>query len=210
MEIVIITNGNIYNLKAMKDKIIGKYIICVDGAGRYLMELDIIPNLLIGDLDSIKPNVLAWMDKNKVPCKSFPSRKNATDTELALEYAIGLKAKSITIFGAIGSRQDHTISNILLLHKLLQTNIQGKIINENNVIMMTDSKLEVHGKKGENISIIPLSGSVKGVTLKGLEYPLDNEDLVFGNSLGISNVFTSDMAKITLDQGLLLVIKAKD
>lgn len=210
MEIAIITNGNIHNLELMKRMIQDKYIICADGAAKYLVQSSIAPHLLVGDFDSIDSSHLLWMKNQGVTLEKFPTKKDATDTELAVEYAIKMKPKSITIIGALGSRQDHSIANVMLLNKILQHKIQGKIIDENNEITITDSVLEVEGELGETISIIPLSNTVKGVTLKGLEYPLVNRDIPMGSTLGISNVFSSKMATIAVVEGTLLIIKSKE
>lgn len=210
MEIVIITNGDIKNLEFMKKRIQGKHIICADGAAKYLVQSSIVPHLLVGDLDSIDPNDLLWMKNQGVACEKFPARKDATDTELAVEYAIKMQPESITIFGALGSRQDHSIANVMLLNRILQHKIQGKIIDENNEIMITDSVLSIEGEIGETISIIPLSDIVKAVTLKGLDYPLFNRDIPRGSTLGVSNVFSSQKATISLEEGTLLIIKSRE
>ncbi|SNR90680.1 thiamine diphosphokinase [Anaerovirgula multivorans] len=210
MEIAIITNGNIHNLELMKRMIQDKYIICADGAAKYLVQSSIVPHLLVGDFDSIDSSHLLWMKDQGVNWEKFPTKKDATDTELAVEYAIKMKPKSITIIGALGSRQDHSIANVMLLNKILQHKIQGKIIDENNEITITDSVLEVEGELGETISIIPLSNTVKGVTLKGLEYPLVNRDIPMGSTLGISNVFSSKIATIAVVEGTLMIIKSKE
>lgn len=210
MEIVIITNGDIRSLDFIRRNIYNKYIICVDGAARYLTKIKIVPDLLIGDFDSIDSEDLLCIKNQGAVCQRFPAKKDATDTELALEYGIQLKPKSITILGALGSRQDHSIANIMLLYKMLQHKVKGKIIDENNEMMITDSFLSIKGKVGENISIIPLSKMAKGVTLTGLEYLLVNKDISMGSSLGISNVFSSEDATISVEEGILLIIKSKE
>lgn len=210
MEIAIVTNGEIKNLELLKRVIQDKYIICADGAAKYLMKINSIPDLLVGDFDSINSNDLQWMKDQGVACKKFPARKNATDTELALEYAMKMKPQSITLLGALGSRQDHSIANIMLLYQMLQNKIQGKIIDENHEIIMIDNEIQIEGEIGDTISILPITPIVYGVTLKGLEYPLIDQDIMMGSSLGISNVFSSSKAIITLKKGILLVIKSRE
>ncbi|AOY77364.1 thiamine diphosphokinase [Clostridium formicaceticum] len=210
MEIVIVANGDINCLRYIEGTISNKYIICADGAARYLRRIKVVPNLLVGDFDSIHPEDLGWMQQQGVECRKFPSRKDQTDTELAVAYAFELKPKSITIIGALGSRQDHSLANVMLLWKILQEGIEGKIIDEKNYITITNSKLDIEGKVGETISIIPLTNSVKGVTLKGLEYPLKDRDIALGSTLGISNVFAEKKAVISVKTGVLLVIKSRE
>ncbi|AKL95528.1 thiamine pyrophosphokinase ThiN [Clostridium aceticum] len=210
MEIVIIANGNIDNLAYIENIIKNKYLICADGAAKYLRKINVVPNLLVGDFDSIDSEDLLWMKENKVQYEKFPSRKDQTDTELALEYAFQLNPKSITMIGALGSRQDHSIGNIMLLWRILQQGVEGKIVDENSYITITNSRIYVQGEIGEHISIIPLTNPVKGVTLEGLEYPLKDRDIDQGSTLGISNVFIQKEAVISLKEGVLLVIKSKE
>ena len=212
MDVVIIANGDIDDINYIKDILKDKYIICVDGGAKYLRYINVLPNVLIGDLDSIDTIDLEWIKKGEVKYKKFPTKKDETDTELALEYAFNIspKPKSITIIGALGSRQDHSMANIMLLYNILKQKIVGKIVDKNNEIMITDSSIKVQGEIGDLLSIIPISTIVRGVTLKGLEYQLVNRDMYLGSSLGISNVFASDNAEIHIKEGLILVIKSKE
>jgi len=208
MEVTVVTNGHIENLDILKSIIKNSdYVICADGAAKYLMNLNIYPNLLVGDLDSISSDTLKWIENSEVNIKKFPVKKNMTDTELAIEFALEQSPSRITIVGAVGSRMDHSLGNIMLLYKILKMGTAARIINEVNDITITDSALEVEGRVGQTISIIPIGGDVRGVTLEGLEYPLINHNINMGNSLGISNRFIKENATISVKEGLLLVIK---
>jgi len=208
MEVTVVTNGHIENLDILKSIIKNSdYVICADGAAKYLMNLNIYPNLLVGDLDSISSDTLQWIENSEVNIKKFPIKKNMTDTELAIEFALEQSPSRITIVGAVGSRMDHSLGNIMLLYKILKMGTAARIINEVNDITITDSALEVEGRVGQTISIIPIGGDVRGVTLEGLEYPLINHNINMGNSLGISNRFIKENATISVKEGLLLVIK---
>jgi len=208
MEVTVVTNGHIENMDILKSIIKNSdYVICADGAAKYLMNLNIYPNLLVGDLDSISSDTLQWIENSEVNIKKFPVKKNMTDTELAIEFALEQSPSRITIVGAVGSRMDHSLGNIMLLYKILKMGTAARIINEVNDITITDSALEVEGRVGQTISIIPIGGDVRGVTLEGLEYPLINHNINMGNSLGISNRFIKENATISVKEGLLLVIK---
>jgi len=208
MEVTVVTNGHIENMDILKSIIKNSdYVICADGAAKYLMNLNIYPNLLVGDLDSISSDTLQWIENGEVNIKKFPIKKNMTDTELAIEFALEQSPSRITIVGAVGSRMDHSLGNIMLLYKIHKMGTAARIINEVNDITITDSTLEVEGRVGQTISIIPIGGDVRGVTLEGLEYPLINHNINMGNSLGISNRFIKENATISVKEGLLLVIK---
>lgn len=208
MEVTVVTNGYIGNLDILKHTIKNSdYVICADGAAEYLMNLDIYPDLLVGDLDSINNHALKWIEKGQISVKRFPVKKDMTDTELAIDFALEKSPNIITIIGAIGSRMDHSLANIMLLYKIYKMGVKARVINEVNEITITDSTIKVQGNVGQSISIIPIGGDVKGVTLEGLEYPLNNHNINMGSSLGVSNRFIKEYATVSVKEGILLVIK---
>ncbi len=211
MEVMIIANGDVSGLEGLLSRCSKDvYIICADGAARYLVAIGLVPNLLVGDFDSIAPEDLEWMKERNVNLRQFPVQKDSTDSELALEYALALKPHCITLLGGIGSRWDHSLSNILFLDRLRRQGIKARLINETGQLTITDSRLEIEGEPGEIVSIIPLSELAEGVTLKGLEYPLTNHDIPRGSSLGISNRLLEHRGLITLKKGVLLVYQGKE
>lgn len=211
MKIAIVANGTINDLEFHKN-IIKKcdYIICADGASNYIYKMNINPNIIVGDLDSIDEQVKKYFLKENVRFETFPSKKDKTDTEISVDYALELGATEIVLLGVIGTRMDHSLGNINLLYYLLNKGIKASIVNENNEIHIITNEIEIEGKKGDIISVIPCFGHVKGVTLNGLEYPLNDFYLEFGSSRGISNIMSNDKCKITLKEGFLLVIKSVD
>ncbi|MCT4606398.1 MAG: thiamine diphosphokinase [Marinisporobacter sp.] len=211
MKCAIIANGNIKYYEEI-NPLIQKcdYIICADGGARHLLKMDIVPHMIVGDLDSIDEETKIYFEKKDIVFCKFPRKKDYTDMELAIEYALKKGANEIIFLGAIGSRMDHTIANITLLKPLEEKGIKGKIIDEHNEIMITGGELEIEGQIGDTVSIIPLSEKVEGITLKGFEYPLKNATVLMGSSIGISNRLMDKKAKIIIKKGKVLVIKARD
>lgn len=211
MKSLIIANGSISNYDFYKD-IIDQYdcIICADGASNHAYNMNINPDIIIGDLDSIDDKVKKhFIDKN-IRFNEFPSKKDKTDTEICIDYAIHIGSKEIDFIGVLGTRMDHSLANINLLYSLLKRGIKASIINENNEIHITDDKIQIAGNKGDIVSVIPIHSDVLGVTLKGLEYPLENFDLGFATSRGISNILVDDKCEVSIKSGCVLVIKARD
>lgn len=137
--------------------------------------------------------------------------KDLTDTEAGIDLAIKLKSTQITIIGAIGTRQDHTIANIHILKKALDKNIKSKIINEKNEIELINKDIILKkDNKYKYISIIPLTSKVTELTIEGMKYSLKNYTLEIGNSLGISNEQIDEFAKIKIKSGILIIIKSRD
>lgn len=211
MEVLIILNGDLNNLGFFKNLITeATYVICADGAARYLISMDITPDLLVGDLDSIAKEDLAWMKQKGVEVKKFPARKDFTDSELALEYALELNPLRVTIIGGVGSRWDHSLGNVMLLYKMLNNGVYGRLINEKNELTIVDGELTISGEPGDILSIIPITKEVRGVTLKGLEYPLTDHNFQMGDTLGISNQLATSEATVTIREGIILVCRSKD
>ncbi len=211
MECVIIANGDLeYTSDIIKIIKNAQMIISSDGGARHLRMLNISPHVMIGDFDSINPDNYSFFKKKEIKILNFPLKKNHTDTELCVSYALENKASDITLLGVTGSRLDHTLANIFLLKKLAKLNIQARIINKHNEIFIVTNFIELKGKPKELLSIIPVTQNVTGVTLTGLEYPLKNASMKMGDSLGISNVFKESVVSISIKRGVLIVTRSKD
>jgi thiamine pyrophosphokinase len=187
-----------------------KYVICVDGGAKHIREMGIVPNVLIGDLDSISDVDFQYLKDKKVETIKYPSQKDMTDAEIAVDFAADKGFEEIIIIGGIGTRLDHSLANVLLLKKLLDKGIKGILLNENNEITLIKDKIEIEKEKGVKLSLLPLSGVVEGITTKGLYYPLNNEDIEIGSSRGVSNEFKDEVAEVSIKSGILIVIKSRD
>ncbi len=213
MKTLIVTGGKI-NKSFLKNHLqTNKYdiIIAVDKGAEELAHIEIQPNYIVGDFDSIDKEVLAKYEKSNIKVKRLIPEKDLTDTQSALELAIELQSTDITIVGAIGTRMDHTMANIHILKEALDKNIPARIINDNNEIMLINKPIKI--KKDDMykyVSLIPLTTEVTGVTINGMKYSLKDYKMTIGNSLGISNEQIEQTAEIGLQNGILVIIKSRD
>ncbi len=210
-EAVIVAGGTINDYDFYKDILKDKFIICADGGIHHLQRLNISPNLFLGDFDSCNFDEIkksGIIDNSEI--KKYKIEKDATDTHIAIDEAIEKGYKSITIIGAVGTRLDHSIANVFLLKYMLDKNVDGKIINEKNEIFLTDKPIEISPRQGKKLSFIPICDTVKNLTLKNLKYPLLNYNLKMGDTITVSNEFTSENAIAKFDEGILLVIISVD
>lgn len=225
MKAVIIANGNIKNLESFSEIVSSAdLIICADGGAKHLKEMGILPDVIIGDFDSLNSEDKTFFEENNIKTIKHPSNKDATDTELATEFAVEHKCYDITFIGATGTRLDHTLANIFLLRKLAdqaddqknnQNNnnnhgIKYRIIDDNNEIFLVTDKITLEKAGNSFVSIIPLTEKAEGITTSGLKYPLTDAKIRSGSSLGISNEFTDEKATIVLKKGMLIVTISKD
>lgn len=211
MKVIIVGSGKIRNTEKLVSVCSDSdYIICADGGAVAVSEVNLVPDIIIGDLDSIEKDVLNKYKKLNIKFNKYPSKKDFTDMELCIDHALGIGAKDITIMGGTGSRLDHSLANIFLLYRFLKNNISGKIIDDNNEIFMINKNVEILKDDKDYVSIIPLSNIVYGITTDGFEYETNSINLNFGSAKGISNKLNKERGKIQIQDGLCLVIKSKD
>lgn len=191
----------------------GQNIIAGDRGLEALYKLKIIPNHVVGDFDSVSAEILEFYKKqSQITFHTFNSEKDNTDTDIALQLAIGLKSSRITIMGALGKRMDHALANIHILKDALEANIPCQILDEHNRIYLINKEMTLEKDKvfGKYVSLIPLTSTVEGLTLTGFKYHLNDYTLAIGTSLGISNEIIGDIAHIEMKNGILIVIESKD
>lgn len=208
--IILIANGSFENLDFYRTQITcDDYVICADGGAKHALSLGIIPQLVVGDLDSLDDNIFRTLSKGITQFLEYPSEKDESDLELALLKALDMKPQEIIIWGALGKRVDHFFGNLMLLTLPLKQGIRTKLVDEDHEIFVIDKTIELISEKGDYLSLFPLSARVTGVTTYGLKYPLMGENLYLGPTRGLSNEFITNKAKVTIEDGLLLVIRVK-
>lgn len=193
------------NMAAQSD-----YIIAADGGARHCEMLGIVPNLLIGDLDSTTDEKLRSLTAQGVEIIRHPVHKDQTDLELAVLEARKRGADDIVVLGALGDRWDMTLANVMILGADL-AGINVRLVDGPHELFMLygGNSVTVQGRAGDLLSLIPLGREARGVTLEGLEYPLKDALIKFGSTLGVSNVFLGEQATVHLVEGALLCVHLK-
>ncbi|NOS84753.1 MAG: thiamine diphosphokinase [Ignavibacteria bacterium] len=178
-------------------------IIACDGASDFLKTAGVIPNVIIGDLDSVKPETLKYFLKKKVIINKVTDQ-NRNDLEKAIMFALSKNFRVINIIGLSGKRLDHTLNNFSILKKFHR---KAKIkIYENGFIgELIGKSAEFECNAGDIVSLIPLPKAV-GVNTIGLKYPLMNGTLEFGVREGALNESAGKNFYVRIKQGLLLVL----
>lgn len=206
---LIFLNGNITSIDFIHDMILkGDHIVSVDGGIRYIKALSIKPDVIIGDFDSSNQAEIKRYSKAKI--LSFNQEKNATDGDIAIEYVIENHFDEVMIFGALGNRVDHMLSNISKLEKLFKHNIKAEIVDEFNRIAYTENQMKIRPEGYKYFSVLPVSEKLVGINIIGGKYPLENAKMLRINSLGLSNEFLENEVDISFTQGAALIIRSKD
>lgn len=182
-------------------------VIAADGGGNALHDVAFTPQLVVGDLDSLSPAAQAAFQAAGAELRRFPAAKDETDLELALFAAIERGATQIDVLGALGGRWDQGLANVAMLALPELRGRQVRLLERDQEAFLVHNAATIAGRVGETVSLLPIGGDAHGITTHGLQYPLTDATLYFERSRGISNVITASPAYVTLQAGLLLVVR---
>ena len=176
-------------------------IYCADGGANICYELNLTPKEIYGDLDSIKDEVKKFYQEKDIKFIKFQIEKNYTDSELVLNE-IQNKYDIIYCIAGLGGSIDHELTNINLLDKY--SNLI--FISQKEKIFKINSDYKFNNMINTKISFIIFSDKVKGLTLKGFKYNIENLDIKKGEARCISNVIVENEANLLIKSGSLLCV----
>ncbi len=172
--------------------------VACDGGYQNAIKAGIVPNVLVGDMDSLVQT------PDGVKVFKYPSEKDFTDGEAGLEYLIENGCNEIFVYFGLGRRLSHTISNLQMASKHAdKSNITFFGMEEK--VMLKSKSFKLEEKIATTISIAPISGDVHIISSKGLKYPLENLTLQTNSSRGVSNVAIANCQEVNFQKGVLLV-----
>jgi len=184
------------------------FTICLDGGWDIIAKENVLPDLIMGDMDSIVGEL-----PESVPTERFKPEKDYTDLELALKKAEEFNAKNVTVIGGIGGRLDHTVANLQLLSNYCGSFDDLIMIDGRNKCFVLDSKKKnnaiISCENNSYISLFSLSPKCTGVSISGVKYPLNDYILTSTFPLGVSNEFKEKDAALCIKDGTLLVVISK-
>lgn len=182
-------------------------LICADGGVRHAAAYQVVPDYIVGDMDSADPDLIKDFEKKGSKVFRYPVEKDEVDTELALQIALDLfEPEEIYIYGGLGSRLDHTLANIHLLSYPAAKGIKVYLADDKQQVSLVTSDLagRVNGK-GVVFSLLPLTSNVVGVKIKGAFWELEGAKFAIGKPYGVSNTVVSDYAEIFVKEGMLIL-----
>ena len=197
----LILNGNIFTRKPIAEK----FVACADNGYSMCKQLGIVPNAIIGDMDSIEDELDSIPEE--VDLIRFPAKKDETDGELALNYLITLGYNRVNIYGADGGRLDHIVGNLSLVFRALQQGCRAVLKTNQCDMYLVNGYYEHVAEPGEHFSIVPYNGDVHIIKTEGLEYEIKDATLRQGTTKGISNVATADKVVISVGSGMAVVCR---
>lgn len=181
-------------------------IYCADGGANHARELGIIPDAIIGDLDSISKENLKYF-QNKCRVIRY-QRQNDTDIEKCIKYAIKNDSEEIILLSVIGNRLDHSFCNIGIVLKFFDQ-IRISIIHDNSMLVPHTGKISFNTMPGELISVYGIDRKTK-ISSKGLKYKLRRDSLPFGIKESTSNAAIGKLVELEILNGVVFVIRQFD
>ncbi|WP_077326104.1 thiamine diphosphokinase [Virgibacillus siamensis] len=208
----IVGNGPIEHIPLLKSYDSVDVWIGADRGAITIIENECKPAYAVGDFDSISVREKAAIKQRAENFLEFPVEKDQTDLELALWKAFELHPNCIYMFGVTGGRLDHAMINMQLLYQVLNRDIKGIIVDRQNQLELADPGEHVIVKHDQypNVSFVPFTPDIKGLTLTGFYYPLRDQTISWGSTLCISNKLLSKSGTFSFKEGILLVIKSRD
>ena len=183
-------------------------VIAADSGYRNAKKMGVVPNLLLGDFDSLNQSEKLPED---LEILQVPAEKDDTDTQLAVRVALERGAKQLVIIGGLDGRLDHTLSNLAILEDLASRHISAIITNgQNRVRFIRDSGVILMRDGFRYFSILAADPVVKGVSVDGCKYPLKKAKLLRTNQYAVSNEIIGNCALIEIKKGGVWVVESND
>ena len=176
------------------------YVIAADGGLKHLETLSLEPQAILGDFDS-----LGYVPRGG---QVFPVEKDDTDAMLAVRHGLERGFREFVIYGGLdGQRLDHTVANYQTLQYLANNGAKGYLIGKDYIVTVIKNETVRFPETAKGIlSLFCLGADARGVSLQGLQYPLENGTLSSGFPLGVSNHFVGEKAQIRVEDGSLLAM----
>ena len=188
-------------------------VIAADGGALALERWAIWPDVLVGDFDSLGVERLPAYRERGTNVAQFPVAKDQSDLEIAMRFALESGADEIVLLGILGGpRVDHTLTNAMLLADPAYRDRGVRAVFGETALraLHAGETATLRGAAGDVVTLVPVRGDAGGVRTTGLRYPLNGQTLHFGKSLGLSNVIATYPARVSIEQGVMLVIEIKE
>jgi thiamine pyrophosphokinase len=207
---LVFANGILSDLNAAFSLIQpGDHLVAADGGALHLKAMGLRPHLLVGDLDSLPAEDVEVLRLAGVEVRRYPAEKDETDLELAILAALEVGCRELRIIAALGGRLDQTLGNIGLLALPELADLDVRLDDGQEEVLLIRGRAALRGQKGETVSLLPWGQAVEGITTTGLRYPLYGETLYPERSRGISNEMLGTHAQVSVERGVLICVHTR-
>ncbi|MFT5090575.1 MAG: thiamine pyrophosphokinase [Candidatus Latescibacterota bacterium] len=206
---LIVGNGERPSAELFAELIVGEpLLLCADGGANTVAEFGRVPDLVVGDLDSVADSVRGHLSAARIV--RIDADNTGTDLQKTLHYAKELGVEAATLTGVTGGRSDHLLWNLGLL-KVFAADMALRIVDDYCEIRLVRDVLRFRAPLGQKVSLSPLGGAVAGIETRGLKFALHGETLEWGVRDGISNEVVDNPVEVRVQTGdLLLIIQREE
>lgn len=186
----------------------GAFVVAADGGLDWARTAGLVPDVLVGDLDSVSAAGRAWATEHAA-VSLHPADKAATDTELAIEHAVGLGIRRLVLVAGRGDRIDHTVAAIGALGSTSLEEVESVEAwwGADHLHLVTPRRpVTILDPAGTTFSVLAMHGASRGVSISGARWPLVDADLGPLVGAGVSNHVVDPPVEITVRQGVLTVM----
>ena len=183
-------------------------VVAADGGARYALEAGVMPDLVVGDMDSLGEDFARKIERRGASLERYPVRKDKMDGHLAVLAARERGATAVDLLCAAGGGLGALFATAHILLAAERIGLHSTLVaDRGRMFVIEDDSRTVQGTPQDSVSIFPLSGPAVGVTLEGMEYPLENASLEPGDTLGFHNELIGREATVSVESGALLVVQ---
>ncbi len=210
MKALVLAGGEIRVTEALKRLAReAAWVIAADAGLRHAAPLGVMPQLVVGDFDSVSPEELARYPH--VPQERHPPEKDRLDLELALHRALARGATHVSVIGSLGGRLDQTLATVLIAARLREEGAYISLYGTESTVhfMRSGDALALELKPGRLFSVLSLRDE-SVMSIENARYPLRGYPLAFGVGLGVSNIVAQTPLKLKLERGLVAVVLLED
>ena len=204
--VAVVAGGDVFDVTGLAALPSFDLVIAADSGAALADKLGLRIDLAVGDFDSVTPDVLARLER-EAEVERYPTAKDKTDIELALDAAVRRGATSILVISGGGGRLDHGLANLLVLTAPAYAAIDVRAVVGDARLQVIRGRRRLHGRVGETVSLFAIGEPAEGITTTGLRYPLRGERLQPASTRGVSNVFADAVASVAVTAGVLLAIQ---
>ena len=181
-------------------------VIAADSGLEHAAALGLTVHRVVGDMDSVDPDVLAAARAGGVAVDRHPEAKDATDLDLAVDAALAEGPARLVVVTGAGDRFDHALAVGLALSAPRRAVVPVEAWIGAAHLWVVRGEAALPGRPGQLLSLLPVHGPAVGVTTGGLLYPLEDEDLPPGSTRGVSNEWAAELATVRVRSGTLLAV----
>ncbi|CAB4897108.1 unannotated protein [freshwater metagenome] len=201
-----VTAPSVFRASAAVD---AAFVVAADSGLHLALACGRMPDLVIGDMDSVDPPLLDQARQAGAEIRPFPADKDATDLELALEAVMACEAheiRNLTVIGSGSGRVDHLFGGLLLLAAERFANMRIDAFFDSTYVAIVRDSWEFSAEPGQVLSVMALNGTACGIVSRGLRWTFGGEALEPGSTRGVSNEILDSVAHISVESGVVAVI----